>query len=129
MLARLPLIPAEDALCDPATTSCDDAKARIADQTKRVDALFASLGFEISANAFVDVRNGEPVTKDGISVELHDDAVTAERNGQERTLKLDGNAWAIAFTAKALVVRQSRRNLLGCNDGSSRVDGIALPVP
>ncbi len=128
LLARLPLVAVEDA-CDDATEICDDAKARIAARHKLVDGLLASLGFEIVANAFVDVRNGDPVTKDGVTVELHDDAVTAERNGQERTLRLAGNAWAIAFTAKALVVRLNRRNLLGCNDGSSRVDGVALPLP
>jgi hypothetical protein len=128
LLARLPLTAVDDA-CDDAAEFCDDTKARLAERTKLVDRLFASLGFEIVSNAFVDVRNGEAVSKDGVNVEFHDDAVVAEKNGAERTLRIDGSAWAVAFTAKALVVRHNRRNLIGCNDGSSRVDGVALPLP
>lgn len=130
LLARLPLIAADDA-CDATTAHpCDDAaQARIAERTRLADTLLASLGFEITAKALIDVRNGDPVSRDGVSVELHDDHVTADKGGDERTLHLDGSAWSIAFTPKALVVRMYRRNVVGCNDGSSRTAATALALP
>lgn len=130
LLARLPLVTLEDACDETAESPCDDAaKARITERAKLVDTLLASLGFEITANAFVDVRNGDPVSKDGVTVEVHDDHVSAERNGDERRLPIDGGAWAIALTPKAVVVKLNRRNLYGCNDGSSRFVGAALALP
>jgi hypothetical protein len=130
LLARLPLVTLEDACDESADSPCDDAaKARIAERVKLIDTLFASLGFQITPNAFVDVRNGDPVSKDGISVDLSDDSLIASRGGAERTLTLEGQPWAIAYTPKALVVKLNRRNLYGCNDGSSRFEGVALALP
>ncbi len=130
LLARLPLVTLEDACDETADRPCDDAaKARIAERVTLIDTLFASLGFQITANAFVDVRNGEPVSKDGTTLEISDDTIEASRGGSERTLTLEGHAWAVAFTPKALVVKLNRRNLYGCNDGSSRFAGVALALP
>lgn len=130
LLARLPLIAAEDTCDNTPARPCDDAaQARIAERTKVADALLTSLGFELTANAFIDVRNGDPVSKDGVSVEMHDDHVAVDKGGDERKLQLDGSAWGVAFTPKAVVVRVNRRNPLGCNDGSSRIAGAALPLP
>lgn len=130
LLVRIPLTTLEDACEETPDHPCDDvAKARIADRAKVVDTLFASLGFEVTANALVDVRNGEPVTKDGVTVEISDSQVTATRGGNERSLPVDGGVWAVAFTPKAIVIKQNRRNLYGCNDGSSRFVGVALPLP
>jgi hypothetical protein len=130
LLARLPLVTLEDACDETADSPCDDAaRARIAERVALIDTLLASLGFQITANAFVDVRTGDPVSKDGIRVELSDDSITASRGSGERTLELEGHAWAIAFTPTALVVKLNRRNLYGCNDGSSRFAGAALPLP
>lgn len=130
LLARLPLVALEDA-CDETTESpCDDAaKGRIAERAKLVDNLFVALGFEIASKAFIDVRNGEPVTKNGVEVEIHDDYVLASRNGNEKRIDLDGGVWAIALTPTALVIKQNRRNLYGCNDGSSRLVGVGLALP
>ncbi len=130
LLARMPLTTLEDACEGTHEHPCDDAaKARIAERTTLVDGLFASLGFEIVANALVDVRNGDPVTKDGVTVEISDTAVSVMRGGKERSMPLDGGVWAVAFTQTAVVIKQNRRNLYGCNDGSSRFVGVALPLP
>lgn len=128
LLARLPLVTLEDA-CDETAGTCDDAKARIAERAKLVDTLFAALGFDIAANAFVDVRNGELVSRNGVSIEPHDDHLVVSRGADERTLHFDGSAWSVAVTPKAIIVKLNRRNLYGCNDGTARFVGAALPLP
>jgi len=129
LLARLPLVAAEDACNETSEAGCEDtSKARIAEREKLVDNLFRALGFEIASKAFVDVRNGEPVNKNGVEVEIHDDYVTASKDGNEKRVELDGGVWAVAFTPTAIVIKQNRRNLFGCNDGSSRFVGVGLAL-
>lgn len=129
LLARLPLVTPEDACNEASEPTCQDAsKARIAEREKLVDNLLRALGFEIASKAFIDVRNGEPVSKNGVEVEIHDDYVSASKDGNEKRIELDGGVWAIAFTPTAIVIKQNRRNLVGCNDGSSRFVGVGLAL-
>jgi hypothetical protein len=129
-LARMPLVAREDA-CDNTTAHpCDDAaKARIAERIKAVDDVLSRLGFTVQSRALVDARNGEPMQKDGVSVDTSDDALTATRGGNEASMPIDGNVWSIAITPKAVVAKVNRRNLFGCADGSSRLEAIVLPLP
>lgn len=131
LLARVPLISTEDACDETDQFPCNDAaKARIADHRKVANALLGSLGFTIQTGAWIDVRNGDPVHKDGIAVEFADDAITVTtRSGAEKTLPLEeASTWAIAITAKAVVVKLDRRHILACDDTSARVVGAAIPL-
>jgi hypothetical protein len=145
LLARLPLVADDDVCASDGADDADDAdavaaaaahhatcvaavKARFSARTATVDALLASLGFTVHANVLVDVRNGDPVRRDGLSIELGDDHVMVERAGEERRLDTEGTPWAIAILPTALVIRTNRRDLLGCADGSSRLAGVALPL-
>jgi len=130
LLARLPLTTSEDACDDTPQHPCDDAAtARITERTKLADTLLASLGFEIKANVFIDVRNGDPVSRDGVRVEFSDDEITAEKNGAERTLAIAGNASAIAITPTAVIVKLNEHGGFSCTGVSSRFAGAALALP
>lgn len=129
LLARIPLVTIEDACDETADHPCDDAaKARITERVKLVNALFASQGFQITANAFVDVRNGDPMTKDGVHVEISDDKLSATRGDAGASLEVHGSVWSVAVLPKAVVAKVNRRNIYACNDGSSRFVGLALPL-
>jgi hypothetical protein len=130
LLARFPIITLEDACDETDQLPCSDAaKTKIADRRKLADQLLSSLGFTIQANAFVDVRNGDPVRKDGMTIEFADEGITATtKSGAEKTLATDGSAWAVAITQKAIVVRLDVRHLVICDDASSRTIGAALPL-
>ncbi len=130
LLARMPITTLEDACDETADHPCDDAaKARIVERVRLIDEVLGKLGFAIQANALVDVRNGDDVTKDGVVVETSDDTLKATRGSDERTLAVDGNVWSVAVTPKAIVAKLNRRNLYGCEDGSSRFVAVALPLP
>ncbi len=130
LLARFPLITLEDACDETSEHPCDEAaQVRIGERVKVIDGLLASLGFALRSNAFVDVRNGDPVKHDGVTVETSDDTVHVSRSAGERTLTLRGAAWSVAFTPTAVVVRFNLRNLYACDDGSSRFAGTAVAVP
>jgi hypothetical protein len=129
LLARLPLITLEDACDETEQSPCSDTTAaKIADRRKLADQLLASLGFTIQTGALIDVRNGDPVHKDGLTIEFSDDAVTVTtKSGDEKTLPLDGaSAWAVAITPKAVVVKLNRRHLSSCDDQSARFIGAAM---
>jgi hypothetical protein len=130
MLARFPIITLDDACDETDQTPCSDAaKARIAERRVLADQLLASLGFTIQANALIDARNGDPIKKDGMTIEFADDAITVTtKSGDEKTLPTDASTWAVAITPKAVVVKLNRRHLITCNDASSRFVGAALPL-
>ena len=111
LLARLPLVTLEDACDETEEHPCDAAaQARIRERATLVDALFASLGFALEDKVFVDVRNGDALHKDGVSVDLPEkklvgsggvsgaipagtfsaNSLHADLNA--RTISLDGNA-------------------------------------
>jgi hypothetical protein len=130
LLARMPITTLEDACDDSTEHPCDDAaKARILERIRVIDEVLGKLGFAIRAGALVDVRNGDPVKKDSVVVETSDDAITVTRGSDERSLAVDGNVWSVAITPTAIVAKLNRRNLYGCEDGSSRFVAIALPLP
>lgn len=130
LLARFPIIALEDACDETEQSPCsDDAKAKIDARRKLADQLFATLGFTIQSRAFIDVRNGDPVTKDGLTIELADDGVTVTtKAGEEKKLATDASAWAIALTPKAIVIKLNRRHLYTCDDQNARFVGVALPL-
>jgi hypothetical protein len=126
----MPITTLEDACDDTTEHPCDDAaKARILERVRVIDELLGKLGFAIQAGALVDVRNGDDVKKDGAVVETSDDAITVTRGGTEAKLTVDGNVWSVAITPAGVVAKLNRRNLYGCEDGSSRFVGVALPLP
>lgn len=129
-LARFPIITLEDACDETDQMPCSDvAKARIAGRRALADQLLASLGFTIQANAFIDARNGDPIAKDGMTIEFADEGVTVTtKSGGEKTLPIDASTWAVAITPKAVVVKLNRRHLVTCSDASSRFIGAALPL-
>jgi hypothetical protein len=130
LLARMPITALEDACDQTAENPCDDAaKARIAERTRVIDEVLGKLGFTIQPNALVDVRNGDDVNKDGVVVETSDDTLKATKGSDERSLAVEGNVWSVAITPKAVIAKLNRRNLYGCEDGSSRFVAIALPLP
>jgi hypothetical protein len=130
VLARFPIITLDDACDETDQMPCSDAaKARIAERHALADQLLASLGFTIQANAFVDARNGDPIKKDGMTIEFADEGVTVTtKSGDEKTLPTDASTWAVAITPKAVVVKLNRRHLITCSDASSRIVGAALPL-
>lgn len=130
LLARVPIIALEDACDETDQAPCsDDAKTKIADRRKLADQLFATLGFTIQSRAFIDVRNGDPVHKDGMTIELADDGITVTtKSGDEKKLSTDASAWAIAITPKALVIKLNQRHLYTCDDQHARFAGVALPL-
>jgi hypothetical protein len=129
LLARMPVTTLEDA-CDATTEHpCDDAaKVRIADRIRNVDAVLMRLGFAIQNGALVDVRNGDPLKRGDVTIETTDDAVTVTRGDDRRSMAVAGNVWAVAITPKAIIIKVNERNLYGCDDGSSRFSGMALPL-
>ncbi|HTL35023.1 MAG TPA: hypothetical protein VL326_17970 [Kofleriaceae bacterium] len=130
LLARFPLRTLEDACDETDNLPCSDAaKLRIATRRALADQLLSTLGFTLQANAFIDVRNGDAVRKDGMTIEFADEGITATtKAGNEKTLAIDGSVWAVAITAKAVVIKVERRHLILCDDASSRTAGAALPL-
>lgn len=130
LMTRFPIIALEDACDETEQSPCsDEAKARIDGRRKLADQLFATLGFTIQSRAFIDVRNGDPVTRDGVSIELADDGITVTTtSGAEKKLPTDASAWAIAITPKALVIKLNQRHLYRCDDQNARFIGAALPL-
>jgi hypothetical protein len=130
LLARLPIITLDDACDETDKMPCADAvAAKIAERRKLADQLLSTLGFAIQANALVDVRNGDPVRKDGIAIEFADEGITVTtKTGAEKTLATDASTWAIAITPNAIVVKLESRHLITCDDASSRTVAAAIPL-
>jgi hypothetical protein len=128
LLARLPVQAPADACTDDAAHPCSDAvQQAIAARTKVVDNLLAAQGFRIVAKALVDVRNGDPVDRDGVSVDISDSSVVASKGGVDYTLPTATSASFVAFLPTALVVKLPHFNQGSCGTWT-REDAIALPL-
>jgi hypothetical protein len=103
--------------------------ARTAAKRKVADAVLADLGFDVVANAYVDIHDKDAVTApDGRKLVLGDKPkLVAGRMTKDVDVS---EAWAVGFVPKGLViVNREGKHMTSCADGARRFSLSAYATP